>query len=113
VIDEFGGVAGLVTLQDLLEGIVGDIPESDETAPPEIETLPDGSVRIDGLLPLEDVLARFDLPVDNIHAETVGGYVLETLGRVPEVGEELALPDLKLRVTAMDGPRVAEVLLIR
>jgi CBS domain containing-hemolysin-like protein len=111
VIDEFGGVAGLVTLQDLLERIIGEIPEVDEEERADIETLADGSARIDGLALLADLEERFDLRLGETDADTVGGYVLETLGRVPQVGEEVELPPYKLRVTAMDGPRVAEVVL--
>lgn len=112
-VDEYGGVAGLLTLQDLIERIVGDIPESDEDAKPSIETLPDGSVRIDGLALLSDLEAQFDLSLDDVEAETVGGYVLETLGQVPKVGAEVDLAPYKLTVTKMDGTRVAEVLLHR
>jgi putative hemolysin len=111
VVDEFGGVAGLVTLQDLLERIVGEIPESDEESRPNIESLPDGSTRVDGLTPLTELQTLFPVRLEESEAETVGGYVLETLGRVPQVGEELELEPYKLRVTEMDGPRVAELVL--
>jgi CBS domain containing-hemolysin-like protein len=112
-VDEFGGVAGLVTLQDLLERLVGEIPEIDEETRPDMEIMPDGSVRIDGLTPVRDLAERFDLKVQETDAETVGGYVLETLGRVPVVGEELEVAPYRLQVAAMDGPRVAEVVLRR
>jgi putative hemolysin len=111
VVDEFGGVAGLITLQDLLEKLVGKIPEIDEEDDPDIEILPDGSARIDGLVPLPDLQARFALNVEGIEAETVGGYVLETLGRVPDEDEELEVQGYRLKILKMDGPRVAEVLL--
>lgn len=113
VVDEYGGVAGLLTLQDVIERIVGDIPESDEEEGPSIETLPDGSVRIAGLTLLTDLEEQFDLHLDKVEAETVGGYVLETLGEVPQVGAELDLSEYRLTVTQMDGARVAEVLLRR
>lgn len=112
-VDEFGGVAGLVTLQDLLEHIVGDIPEEGEDERPEIETLPDGSMRIDGMTALDDVRDRLELDLNGIEAETIGGYVLHSIGRVPVQGEEVALPGCSVRVTEMDGPRVAEVVLTK
>jgi CBS domain containing-hemolysin-like protein len=111
IIDEYGGVAGLVTLQDILERIVGEMPESDEEARAEIETLPDGSIRIDGLTTVLDIEERFDLKLAEVDADTVGGYVLETLGRIPTLGEELQFGSYTLRVTSMDGLRVAEVCL--
>lgn len=111
VIDEYGGVAGLVTLQDILERIVGEMPEADEEARPEIEPLPDGSTRIDGLTPLRDIEERFDLKLEDVDADTVGGYVLETLGHIPTIGEEVSIGTYTIRVTKMDGLRVAEVIL--
>jgi CBS domain containing-hemolysin-like protein len=112
-VDEFGGVAGLVTLQDLLEHIVGDIPEEGEDVRPEIETLPDGSVRIDGMTPLSEVRERLALELNGVEADTMGGYVLNTLGHVPEEGEQVALPECNVLVVHMDGPRVAQVILTR
>jgi CBS domain containing-hemolysin-like protein len=112
VIDEYGGVAGLVTLQDVLERIVGEMPEIDEDARPDVEILPDGSARIDGLTPLIDIVERFDIKLADVEADTVGGYVLETLGRIPTLGEEVDIGSYILRVTRMDGLRVAEVLLV-
>lgn len=110
-IDEYGGVAGMVTLQDLLERIIGEIPEIDEDSRPQMETLPDGSVRIDGLTDLRDLQERFDLSFEGVEADTIGGYILETLGRVPKVGEAVDTGAYTLRVTTMDDLRVAEVLL--
>lgn len=112
IVDEYGGVGGLVTLQDIIERIVGDIPEADEDDRPDIEVLPDGQVRVDGLTPLFDLQSRFGLKLnEEIDAETVGGFVLETLGHLPSTGEELVIDDYTLRVTEMDGTRIAEVTL--
>ena len=112
-VDEFGGVAGLVTLQDLVEHIVGDLPEDGEDERPEIETLPDGSLRIDGMTPMAEVRERLSLDLNGIEADTMGGYVLNTLGRVPAEGDEVALPGCTARVVEMDGARVAGVVLTR
>jgi CBS domain containing-hemolysin-like protein len=84
-----------------------------EDAELDVEILPDGSVRVDGLTPISDLEARFALIVEDGEAETVGGYVLEKLGRVPAPGEEIGLGPYTLSVVEMDGPRVAEVLLRR
>jgi putative hemolysin len=113
VVDEFGGVAGLITLQDLIERIVGEMPDVDEAARPGIQILPDGSIRVDGLMPLADLQQQLALKLQVVEAETVGGYVLETLRRVPQVGDEFDLGSYNLQVTGMDGPRVAEVVLRR
>jgi CBS domain containing-hemolysin-like protein len=112
-VDEFGGVAGLVTLQDLVEHIVGDFPEEGEDERPEIETLPDGSIRVDGMASLVDVRERLELDLNGIEADTMGGYVLHALGRVPVQGEIVELPGCNAVVAEMDGPRVAEVVLTR
>lgn len=113
VVDEYGGVAGMVTLQDLLERIVGEIPEADEEARVNFEPLPDGSVRVDGLTPLADMEERFALDLEGVDADTVGGYVFEVLGRVPHEGDEVTLQSYTLQVTSMDGLRVAEIVLRR
>jgi putative hemolysin len=114
VVDEFGGVAGMATLQDLLERIVGEMPEQDDQGEADIVVQPDGSVRVNGLTSLEELRGRFALDLeDGVEAETVGGYVMEMLGHVPQVGEVLDLDPYSLRVTEMDGPRVAEVTLVR
>jgi putative hemolysin len=111
VLDEFGGTAGLVTLEDLVEEIVGAVGEgsSAETA---VERRADGSVALDGLLPLEDVNERLGLELEDPHYATLGGYVFGRLGRMPHVGDEVILPaGQRLRVDALDGARVARVVL--
>jgi CBS domain containing-hemolysin-like protein len=112
VVDEFGGVAGMVTLQDLIERIVGEVPDVDEAEGPGIEISPDGSIRVDGLTPLAELERRLALRLEPMEAETVGGYVMETLGRVPRVGDEFDLSSYRLQVTGMDGNRVAEIVLL-
>lgn len=109
VLDEFGGTAGLVTLEDVLEEIVGEVREAD-TPGASVEILPDGSLMLDGLLSLEDVNERMDLGIADPFYDTLGGYVLGQLGRAPLVGDEVALPDGRhLRIVELDGQRVARV----
>jgi CBS domain containing-hemolysin-like protein len=108
-LDEFGGTAGLVTLEDLVEEIVGEVGEGG-SAEAAVECRADGSIALDGLLPLEDVNERVGLGLEDPHYETLGGYVFGRLGRMPSVGDELILPaGQRLRVDALDGARVARV----
>ena len=113
VVDEFGGTAGLVTLEDLLEEIVGEVTDEFDTTREAIEQLPDGSVALDGLIAIEEVAERFGLDIEEPFYETLGGYIFGQLGREAVVGDELALVDgRRLRVTELDGLRVARVLLL-
>ncbi len=115
VIDEYGGTAGLVTLEDLVEEIVGDIEDSfDRSEGPEIQPLPDGSVLIDGLTLIEDVNEQLGLRLEDPNYDTIAGYVLGRLGHIPKTGEVVELGDgLRLRVLAMDGLRIAKLRLER
>lgn len=111
-IDEFGGTAGLVTLEDLLERIVGELQDEFEPMATEIEVLPDGSALIDGLTLVDDVNDRFDLHLDGQHYDTIGGYVFGELGRRAVVGDEVQADGHILRVVSLDGLRVARVHLL-
>jgi len=108
-IDEFGGIAGLVTLEDLLERIIGEVPNEFELAPAEIQFLPDGAALIDGLALIDDVNARFGLHLDDRNYDTIGGYVFGELGRRPEVGDEVTAEAWTLRVVELDGLRISRV----
>ena len=113
VVDEFGGTGGLVTLEDLLEEIVGDVADEFDPGREPIEQLADGSYALDGLLAIEEVDTRFALGVDEPFYDTLGGYVFGQLQRAPKVGDVLPLPDGRwLRVAEMDGLRVARVALL-
>lgn len=112
VLDEFGGTAGLVTLEDVLEEIAGEVREAD-TPGAAVEILPDGSLVLDGLLPIDTVNERAGLGIVDPFYDTLGGYVLGRLGRAPAVGDEIVLPDGRcLQVTELDGQRVARVRLV-
>jgi len=108
VIDEYGGTAGLVTFASLMERIVGDLNTAAGGAP-RINTLPDGSAEIDGLVLVSDVNQQFDLHIDRDTYTTVGGYVLGQLGRRPQMGDTVAIENRTMRVDALDGIRVARV----
>ena len=112
VIDEYGGTAGLVTFESLMGRIVGDLATGAGRAA-RIETLPDGSVNINGLVLVHDVNERFGLHIDSATYTTVGGFVLGRLGRRPKVGDTIDVGDRRMRVAALDGIRVATVWLSR
>jgi CBS domain containing-hemolysin-like protein len=108
VIDEYGGTAGLVTFESLISRIVGDLgPGIGGTA--KIETRPDGTAIIDGLVLVRDVNERFGLDIDETTYTTVGGFVLGRLGRRPKVGDTIEVDGRRLRVEALEGIRVARV----
>lgn len=108
VLDEYGGTAGLVTLDDLLEEIVGEVRDPfDDQA--EIQPLQDGTVSIDGLTLIEEVNTRFDLNLHDPHYDTIAGYILGRLGRMARVGDAIAVEGVRFRVEAMDGLRICRV----
>lgn len=114
IVDEFGGVAGLVTLNDVLEAIVGEIPTADRDDEPEVVRRADGSLLLDGILSVEevkDLLHLNQLPGEEEgEYETLGGLFMAQLGRIPRTGDTLDIENLRLEVVDMDGYRVDKVL---
>jgi putative hemolysin len=111
VIDEYGGTAGIVTLEDLIEEIVGDIDDEFDTprraAPDRAAAGDDQDVFLDGLLHRDEVRDRTGIELPDGEFDTLGGYVQDTLGRIPAIGDRVPLGDGTLVVTEMDGRRVA------
>jgi len=112
VIDEYGGTAGLITFEALMERIVGD-QGAGAWGSATIEVLADGSAQIDGLVLVADVNQQFGLHIDQNTYTTTGGYVLGRLGRRPRVGDLVDVEGRQMRVDALDGLRVAKVWLSR
>jgi putative hemolysin len=110
VIDEYGGTAGLVTFESLVARIVGD-PGTTVAGREKIETLPDGSANLDGLVLVTDVNQRFGLHIDATIYKTVGGFMLGRLGRRPRVGDSIDIDggSHQMRVLAIEGIRVSRV----
>jgi CBS domain containing-hemolysin-like protein len=110
VVDEYGGTAGLVTLEDLLEELVGEI--ADEYDEPErlIQRVDATTFRVAGKLPIEDLNAITGLKISNAGYDTVGGWVLDLFGRVPRRAERTETPELRLTVEKVERTRIVEVL---
>ncbi len=113
VLDEFGGTAGLVTLEDLLEEIVGEVSDQFDETSPEIQTQPDGSVLIDGLTLMEAVNQQLALDLSDPHYDTIAGYFLGKLGHIPKPGDIVESDGVRLKVETMDGLRISQLSLTR
>jgi len=108
VIDEYGGTAGLVTFESLMERIVGEVP-GESGALSRVATRPDGSCEVDGLALVADINEQFGLHIDEGVYTTLGGYVLGRLGRRARIGDTIEVEGRKVRVEVLDGLRVAKV----
>jgi putative hemolysin len=113
VLDEFGGTAGLVTLEDLLEEIVGEVSDPFDANDPDFQALPDGSVLVDGLTLIDEVNQQLGLSLHDPDYDTIAGYVLGRLGRIPEPADSVEVNGIRLRVDEMDGLRIARLSLRR
>jgi CBS domain containing-hemolysin-like protein len=110
VLDEYGGTAGVVTMEDLLEELVGEIlDETDDAAMAGTQHAATGEVVIDGTTAIGDVNERFGLAVPDDDYTTIGGYVFGALGRLPVVGDRVPVAGAVLTVRAMDGRRTSAV----
>ena len=109
VIDEYGSLAGIVTLEDLLEEIVGEIDDEHDRPERPLERIADGHIRVDGKYSVEEFNERFglDLPSDDYH--TIGGVVFGELGRAAEPGDRVKYDGCVFRVHATDGPRILSI----
>lgn len=117
VIDEYGGVQGMVTLYDVLEAIVGEIPLDSEDQEQEVVQRADGSYLLDGMLPIDEIkeLLDFDELPDEGRAgyQTLSGFVMNQLGSIPRVGQTFTWDTYRFEVVDMDGRRVDKVLVMR
>jgi CBS domain containing-hemolysin-like protein len=113
VIDEYGGTAGLVTIEDLVEEIVGEIVDEYDKEEPLVEPLGDGALRVDAKLGIDEVneLLGVELPDDDW--DTVGGLVYELTGRVPVPGETVRFESIEFQTERVTGRRIQKVVIRR
>jgi CBS domain containing-hemolysin-like protein len=105
VIDEYGGTAGLVTIEDILEEIVGEIADEYDREQPQVEWLGDGKARVTARLPVEELAELFGVSIDAEDIETVGGLLAQQLGRVPIAGSKATVAGLRLTAESLAGRR--------
>ncbi len=113
VVDEFGGTAGLVTMEQLLEEIVGEFGDELAKVRKSYETIGENSFQIDGGMRLDDANKKLELDLPEGEYETVAGFVLSLLGHIPKEGEQLKYNNLKLVVTEMKGVKVERILVTK
>ncbi len=113
VLDEYGAVEGLLTLNDILEAIVGDLPAADEEPEEMAVRRRDGSWLLDGRMPLDEVADDLGLPpFPNGHYDTLAGFVIDRLGRIPAIADQFDWGTARFEVVDMDGRRVDRVLVV-
>jgi CBS domain containing-hemolysin-like protein len=116
VLDEYGGTAGLVTIEDLLEEIVGEIQDEYDAEEPLIERLAEDEARVDGRAAIDDLEELFDTEFDledQDEYDTVGGLIYHRVGGVPKPGDQVVVDGLDLTVESVEGRRVGKVLVVR
>jgi CBS domain containing-hemolysin-like protein len=116
VLDEYGGTAGLVTIEDLIEEIVGEIQDEYDVEEPMIEALSDDEARVDGRAGIDDLAEHFGMEFDGADKEqydTVGGLIYHEVGGIPKVGDTVEVSRLTLTVESTNGRRVGKVLVVR
>lgn len=111
VVDEYGGTAGIVTLEDLIEEIVGEIHDEYDQEEKEIEEVHPGVYRVQGKLELRELEDHVELQLDDADYETLGGYILTQLGRMPEVGDVVENEQFRITVDDVDERRIGWVTL--
>ena len=112
VIDEYGGTSGLVTIEDLIEEIVGEIQDEYDHREEWLVKQSDGSLLIDGRLNIEDFEEYFDIEVAREKFDTLGGYIVEQFGRVPAVGEQIQIGDFDMLIEQGDQRAIRQIRII-
>jgi putative hemolysin len=106
VVDEYGSTEGIVTLEDVLEELVGEIEDEFDLPDESIERIDENTVRIDGTFPIDDFNEEFDVELAHEDYHTVAGFVFDLIGRAPEPGDEVVAGGMRMRVVEVEGSRI-------
>jgi len=109
VIDEYGGTSGLITIEDLIEQIVGDIQDEYDSEEELLQLQPDGSTVVDARLSIEEFEQFFEIEVERDKFDTVGGLIFYLLGRIPRTGDEVSIPGIRLTVLSAGERRIGKL----
>jgi putative hemolysin len=113
VVDEYGGTAGLVTIEDLLEEIVGEIQDEYDVEPQMIEVVSEDEVRVDARVALDDINELLNVDWQAEDSDTTGGFVYEQLGRIPNPGDSVRIGDYEIKVLSTEGARLKQLSIMR
>jgi CBS domain containing-hemolysin-like protein len=109
VMDEYGGTVGMVTMEDIVEELVGENPEETEQEAPLIVKHPDGTYEFDGMVILDDITELLSIPFEESGPNTIGGHIFALLERIPHVGDSMTIGEWKFTVTRMEGFRITRL----
>lgn len=109
VIDEYGGTSGLITIEDLLEQIVGDIQDEYDREEALFTTNPDGSITADGRMPVEELEEQFGIEIERNKFDTVGGLIFHLTGKIPAIGDVVGCEELQLTIIDADERKIKKV----
>lgn len=116
VVDEYGSFEGIITLHDIIENIIGNVPEEGEKAEPEVFVREDQTVLVSGDAPIEtlvDLIKDFYINFEEIDYSTVAGYVFNQLNKIPELGDKIKVSDCTIEVVDIDGNKIDKVLITK
>jgi CBS domain containing-hemolysin-like protein len=113
VVDEYGGTAGLVTIEDVIEEIVGEIVDEYDQEEPLVEPIDENTIRVDAKMPIDEVNELLEVELPHEEWDTVGGLVFGLTGRVPIAGETVQYDSLEFRTERVTGRRIQKVVITR
>ena len=112
VTDEYGGTAGIITIEDILEEIVGEIMDEHDDEPPLLSVLDDSSVLVDARLEIEKLGEHFGITLPEGEFESVGGFIIHLLGRIPKVAEKITYGNLDMTIKSADQRKIHKILIL-
>ena len=112
VTDEYGGTAGIITLEDIIEEIVGEIIGEHDNEPPLISIIDGSSILVDARLEIEKIEEHFDVKLPEGAFESVGGFVIHLLGRIPKMNEKIVFENIEMTIKAVDKRKIGKILII-